>query len=87
MTITTTDSSGTAVEPEDLDVRLVQRIATVLDRDPIDLPPLARTVDLDALSTLAAIEGTSVSFEYEGCSVHVGDGGDLTVTELDAESS
>jgi hypothetical protein len=83
----TTPASGSSdgiVAGGRLDVRLVRRIARTLDRDPMDLPPLAWEVDLDALSTLAANEQVSVAFEYEGCDVRIDTDGSVSISLSDA---
>ena len=74
-------------EGERFDVRLVRAIARTLDRDPLDLPPLAREVDLEALSALAGNGRTAVSFEYEGCEVEIGPAGDVSVAPPDEARS
>lgn len=52
---------------------VVQLVAIASDRDPVDLPPLARSVDTDALDAVVdstLVEGDEksvrVSFEYGG---------------------
>jgi hypothetical protein len=83
----TTPASGSSdgiVAGGRLDVRLVRRIARTLDRDPMDLPPLAWEVDLDALSTLATNDQVSVAFEYEGCDVRIDTDGSVSISLSDA---
>ncbi len=50
-------------------------VARARDCDPLDLPPLAGTVDPDGLDALvdgsADAEGVAGTFEYAGCSVTV----------------
>lgn len=64
-------------------------VAAARDCDPIDLPPLAWTVDVDALDAFAEAADEDVAFfsafEYAGCSVTVTDAAvDVTVTDADA---
>jgi hypothetical protein len=59
---------------------VVERVAAALGSSPTDLPPLARKVDLEAVATLGAIPGTSVSFEVRDCAVVVGDDGRVSVS-------
>ncbi|MDS0296329.1 HalOD1 output domain-containing protein [Halogeometricum luteum] len=88
----TADASGPPDGTDDgtgerFEVRLVRAIARTLDRDPLDLPPLAREVDVEALSALAGNGRTVVSFEYEGCDVEVGPGGAVSVAPPDEARS
>lgn len=52
-------------------------VARARDCDPLDLPPLAATIDPDGLDALVdgspATEGVVATFEYAGCSVTVTD--------------
>jgi hypothetical protein len=85
----TTPASGSSdgiVAGGRLDVRLVRRIARTLDRDPMDLPPLAWEVDLDALSTLATNDQVSVAFEYEGRDVRIDTDGRVSISLSDADA-
>ncbi|MUV57322.1 HalOD1 output domain-containing protein [Halogeometricum sp. CBA1124] len=85
----TTPASGSSdgiVAGGRLDVRLVRRIARTLDRDPMDLPPLAWEVDLDALSTLATNGHVSITFEYEGCDVRIHKDGTVSISVGDADA-
>jgi hypothetical protein len=60
-------------------VAVVEAVAATIGRDPTEMTPLQRTVDVDALDSL--LDGgdgspVSVSFEYQGLPVTVdGDGG------------
>jgi hypothetical protein len=53
----------------------VLAVAAALDRDALDLPPLAGTIDPDALDGLVGASPEprrlSVTFEYAGCVVTV----------------
>jgi hypothetical protein len=80
-------SSDGVVADDRLEVRLVRQIARTLDRDPMDLPPLAWEVDLDALSTLVTDGQVSITFEYEGCDVRIDRDGTVSVVDADAASA
>lgn len=82
MTATASGPSNDRNDGEEFAVRLVREIARVLDRDPLDLPPLAREVDLEALSSLVREGRTAVSFEYEGCEVEIDPNGGVSVAHL-----
>lgn len=73
-------------DEENLVVTLVERVAAALGRNPMDLPSLSREVDLEAVATLGAMAGTTVSFQACDCAVFVGSSGDISVSRLDAES-
>lgn len=53
----------------------VEAVARATERDPLDLSPLGRTIDTDALDALLADADAgaqlSCNFEYAGCSVTV----------------
>jgi hypothetical protein len=57
---------------------VVNGVAALTDRRPIELPPLQRTVDADALDrllTTKTAQTVRVSFDFDGCRVTVeGDG-------------
>ncbi|ELZ26173.1 hypothetical protein C474_20771 [Halogeometricum pallidum JCM 14848] len=72
-------------DEENLVVTLVERVAATLGRDPIDLPSLSKEVDLEAVATLGAAPGATVSFQACDCAVFVGSSGDVSVSRLDAE--
>ncbi|ELZ29820.1 hypothetical protein C474_12326 [Halogeometricum pallidum JCM 14848] len=82
MTAAASGPSNEREDGEEFAVRLVREIARALDRDPLDLPPLAREVDLEALSSLVRDGRTAVSFEYEGCEVEIEPSGDVSVAPL-----
>lgn len=60
---------------------VVTAVASVTGEDPCDLPPLARTVDPDALNVLlssaAVADETTVQFEYAGQTVVVRGSGEV----------
>lgn len=62
----TAEEGGTA-----LSVRIVSEVAGLLDTDPVELPPLAESVDLDALSTLVGSTDAEVEFDYADVRVYV----------------
>lgn len=64
-------------------MRIVNEVAAALERDPMDLEPLAGLVDVDALSSLASTQSVDVSFEYEGLRVSVRTDGSVGVERLD----
>lgn len=66
---------------------IVGAVASVLDRDPLDLPPLQHAIDTEAFTALwqtpVGRQGLLyVGFEYAGCHVSVEDGGDIKVEPL-----
>ncbi|MBV0924707.1 hypothetical protein KTS45_10905 [Halomicroarcula limicola] len=67
-------------------VGIVESVAAVTGRDPLDLPPIVEVIDCDALETLFFEPDPSlfVSFEYAGASVELRRGGDLVVSLIDA---
>ena len=87
---TTTDGlwgSGT----DSLTLTIVSELAAVRGDDPIDLPPLNRYVDLDALETLFHPTGsgrgttTEVTFHVEEHEVRVSHDGAVDVTHRDVD--
>lgn len=62
--------------------RVIDAVAETTERDPTELPPLYDTLDPDALDALlrTGFDGT-VSFTFAGCSVTVGDDGEIRVEE------
>jgi len=68
-----------------LALRVVRRVAAVLDRDTTELPPMYDHVDLEAVERLVeASNGDAnpvvVRFEYEGVEVRI-EQGDVTVED------
>lgn len=80
------NESGTSSGPnsgDDVGMRIVQKVAAALERDPMDLEPLAGIVDVDALSSLASTQSVDVSFEYEGLQVSVRTDGTVDVERFE----
>lgn len=75
----TRDAYRTRVGPdESLSMGVFELVATALDRDPVDLPPLGERIDTDALDSLFPAQGNGaagtegvVEFAYAGCRVAV----------------
>ena len=68
-----------------LALRVVRRVAAVLDRDTTELPPMYDHVDLEAVERLVETSNGDanpvvVRFEYEGVAVRIEDG-DVTVAD------
>lgn len=59
--------------PERVGTAVVEGVAAVTNRSPLDLPPLQDVVDLDAVDQLfaSAPPDLSLTFEYAGCEVTV----------------
>lgn len=81
-------STGDVVGDVPPSQRVLRQVASLLDVDSLELPPLYESVDPDALDALFAtpdglssIRTGTVSFAYAGCTVFVDDGGDVTVRE------
>lgn len=70
-----------------LSTELVTSIAAVLDVDPLSVPVLQESVDMDALRTLVDSERSAggnvvtVTFRIAGCEVQVSSEGVVTVTD------
>lgn len=72
------------VDDEPLIERIVRRVAAATNRTEFDLDPLGRTLDVEALETLAASAATNrLAFEYEGYEVEI-DGVGVVKVEKDA---
>lgn len=57
---------------DSLSTSIALAVADETDRDPVEIRPLARSVDPDALERLAAsTREMSISFIHEGCQVDV----------------
>ncbi|EMA59365.1 hypothetical protein C469_12071 [Halorubrum lipolyticum DSM 21995] len=71
---------------------VVEAVATATGRDPLEMPPLYDTLDVDALDGLLTADRTgddgtvAVSFRYDGAYVWVDSGGAIEV-DPDAASS
>jgi hypothetical protein len=62
----------------------VEAVADVTGREPAEMPPLQRTIDMDALESLIdepAESSVRLSFEYVGTDVTVDAGGMIEVRE------
>lgn len=69
-------------QTEEVTKHVVTSIADQLETDPLSLPPLARTVDLDALVAVVGSDAvTEVSFTYDGHEVVVDGSGRVNVTD------
>ena len=73
---------------ESASLAVVTVVATVLDRDPLDLPPLESAIETDALDRLVAcstgVQGCdSISFQYEGIEVTLTSGGRIEADPMD----
>lgn len=85
-TQTRTNVGTFQVGPATVSETVVEAVASTLDVDPSELPPLGSTVDADSLDGLwYSMHGESrsgyiaVSFSYAGCHVSVEDGESVTV--------
>ena len=61
--------------------RVIEATAARTDRDALDLPPLAETVDPEALDVIADDSGAVLTFPYAGVDVTVDETGTVTVDE------
>lgn len=75
--------------PGSLSVTVVTAVSEALDAEPMEVDPLYRSIDPDALDALfestIGEDGSSarVSFTHDGCSVTVRGDGEVLVTLLD----
>lgn len=92
------DGNQTSTDPGDVplgtdrseqpSVAIVETVAMATDSDPLEMPPLHRYVDVDALDALVAgsedrPEGhVRVSFRYDGVDVVVRDGGRVEIGQV-----
>ena len=60
---------------------IIERVATLEDTSPMDLPPLYDTIDPDRLEGLLESDGVTVTFHYCGYQVVVGSDDTLIITE------
>lgn len=60
--------------------RLIHRTADARGCEITDLPPLARTIDPEAVASIAVDGNTTMRFEFADCEIFVGKHGALTVT-------
>lgn len=67
---------------QDLVNTIIEDVATVLDAELTELPPLAHSIDPDALMTLAEPDSTvsSISFRYADCDITIDLSDDHQVT-------
>jgi len=64
-------------------MRIVDHIASQLACDPVEIEPLANSVDPEALDDIVASSAaTQVSFEHAGFTVEVSSDGDETSIEV-----
>ncbi|TYL40487.1 hypothetical protein CV102_02650 [Natronococcus pandeyae] len=69
-----------ATDTADPTVALAEAIASVTDRDPLDLPPLYETVDTIAFGRLvSSSDDVTISFEVDGLDVLVDGTGKIVV--------
>lgn len=60
--------------------RVIRAVANGTGTDPLELPPLAATIDPDALNALIrTLSDGEVSFRYAGCAVTVDGSGDVRI--------
>lgn len=59
-----------------LDTQIIHAISQAAGKDPLDVPPLYESVDLDALKTLVVDRDGEmhVEFQHAGCAVTVDEG-------------
>lgn len=72
--------AGDGAEP--VSVRVVESVAAMTNRRPVDLAPLFGTVEPDALDALYppnGAGGVAVAFQYEGTIVEINGPGDVVV--------
>lgn len=68
--------------PPTVSERLIYRVATYTDTDPLDLPPLYDTIDPDALDDcIEDLESVGLSFLYAGVAVTVDSDGAIALDE------
>lgn len=89
--VSSTSGSGDAVtwnsESEGTPVNaVISAVADATDSDPLELPPLYKAIDADALNQLFRAEPSSteirVSFQYEGCEVTIKGSGEVIVEPI-----
>ncbi|MCU4742658.1 HalOD1 output domain-containing protein [Natronoglomus mannanivorans] len=70
-------------DPSEVVVTIVETVAVVTNRDPVDMPPLFDAVHVGALTDLVTSSREvvlEVTFSYGGCRVTVSSCGDVVVT-------
>lgn len=62
--------------------RVIQRVVSETDTDPVELPPLFNTVDPDALNAIIeTLSEGEISFDYVGYTVTVDADGNVRIRE------
>ena len=86
--VTEDASSDDGQRAEEPSVRAVRAIAAYSNQEPHRLPPLAQSVDPDALDRLVGslVEG-SVSFVHAGHQIRLAADGDVSVPTLDPDAT
>lgn len=68
--------------PPAISERLIDRVATYTDTDPLELPPLYDTIDPESLDDcIENLDGVGLSFHYAGVAVAVDSDGDITLDD------
>lgn len=57
-----------------LPVEIVEQVAAHEDKEFTDLPPLHRTIDIDAVKRLSQEDSVSIEFTYIGYQISITDG-------------
>lgn len=74
----------TSADHDDVIEEIVTQLADANDVPPLDLEPLGRSIDGDALERLLDGDAvTRIAFEHAGCSVSVDGTGEVYVTRRD----
>lgn len=81
----TTLSRGEWTGADDISAGITAAVGEALDVDAGELAPLYTAIDPDGLARIFGhrsdpSDPTTVTFRFEGCTVVVSDGGDVTVT-------
>lgn len=80
------DSPPHSPGPDDVARAVIEAVARATDADPLDLPPLSRTLDADALDAFVANSRfDSLSFAWAGVRVTVFEDGTVRVRESTPE--
>lgn len=85
---TTVKANPDQTDRESVIQTVVTTISEAIGKEPIDIPPLYNTIDLDALARLFGwgsmdpprVSSGSVNFHYEGCEVTVFADGQVVVS-------
>ena len=78
-----TQSTAVTEDTKPVSMRVVDVIASRLGCDPVELEPLAKTIDPEALDTVVETSAeASVSFEYDGFTVQVTTEGEDTTVDV-----